>query len=104
VFNILNGFSQWKVWSPWLIQEPEVKVTLSNNNKSYSWEGKRTGEGNMVILKEVLNKSVEYKLEFLKPWKSISNVRFEVFTVDNGTRVIWSMDGSSPFFMFWMKK
>lgn len=104
VFEVLNDFSQWRTWSPWLIQDPETVLNLIEGNKAYSWEGKRSGSGNMRIVKEAANKSVDYRLEFLKPWKSKADVRFEVFTVDNGTKVIWSMDSALPFFLFWMKK
>jgi effector-binding domain-containing protein len=104
VFAILNNFSQWRAWSPWLIQDPEAKVNLIEGNKAYFWEGPRSGTGSMKIVKEAVNKSIDYKLEFLKPWKSKADVRFDVFTIDNGTKVTWSMDSALPFFMFWMKK
>ena len=52
VFNTVNDFNSWCSWSPWLIMEPSVKVDVSENNKSYSWKGNRTGSGNMKISKE----------------------------------------------------
>ena len=104
MFKILNDFSHWQAWSPWLIQDPEAKVSLVDGNKAYSWEGTRTGTGTMKIVNEALNKSIDYKLEFLKPWKSKADVRFELSTVDKGaTKLTWSMNSSLPFFMFWMK-
>ncbi|MFY0594455.1 SRPBCC family protein [Roseivirga sp.] len=104
IFSILNDFNHWSAWSPWLIMEPGVKVTIREDAKYYEWKGKRTGEGNMAVTKEVANESIDYDLEFLTPWKSQSKVRFEIKPEAEGCKVTWYMDGSLPFFMFWMKK
>lgn len=104
IFSILNDFNHWPAWSPWLIMEPETKVTIREDSKYYEWKGSRIGEGNMTITDEVENQSVNYDLMFLTPWKSESKVRFEIKPSDSGCEVTWYMDGSLPFFMFWMKK
>lgn len=104
VFNQLNQFASWPTWSPWLIQEPEAKVDMASNGKSYSWAGKKVGEGKMKVVSEEPMRSVDYDLEFLKPWKSQAKVKFETEKLSNGnTKVTWGMDSSLPFFMFWMK-
>ena len=103
-YSILSDFNHWKIWSPWLITEPEAKVSISDDAKSYEWEGKRTGSGNMSILDESTNQSIDYDLNFLKPWKSTAKVRFKLESEGENTKVSWSMDSSLPFFMFWMKK
>ncbi|MDB0037950.1 SRPBCC family protein [bacterium] len=103
VFNTLNDFSTWTVWSPWLIMDPEAKVTVAGDKKSYEWEGPRSGAGNMAISNEETNKSISIDLEFLKPWKSKAKVSFQVFAKGNKTEVKWGMNSSLPFFMFWMK-
>ena len=104
VFNILNDFSTWSIWSPWLISDPEAKVTVAEGNKSYKWEGPRSGSGNMKIESEVENESISIDLQFLKPWKSKAKTHFYLTTKGNQTEVTWVMDSSLPFFMFWMKK
>ena len=104
VFNTINDFHHWTAWSPWLIMEPEVKVDVAEDGKSYSWMGNRTGEGKMKVLKEVANESVDYDLNFIKPFKSNAKVRFETASVGGSTQVNWIMDSSLPFFMFFMKK
>ncbi len=104
VFQTITDFKKWQPWSPWLITEPEAKVTVSDDSKSYEWTGKRTGEGNMKILNEEENKSVDIDLNFLKPWKSHADVRFELSENGDGTKVTWLMDSSLPFFLFFMKK
>jgi len=104
VFQTVSDFHNWRVWSPWLITEPEAKVTVASDGKSYSWEGDRTGSGNIKVTNEAKNESVDYDLNFLKPWKSEASVRFETKSTGQGTEVTWLMNSSLPFFLFWMKK
>lgn len=104
VYQLLNDFNHWTAWSPWLIMEPEAKVTVAEDAKFYDWKGSRIGEGNMTITAEQENKSIDCDLVFLKPYKSEAKVKF--FLADKGdrTEVTWTMNSSLPFFMFWMKK
>ncbi|MEM8565258.1 MAG: SRPBCC family protein [Bacteroidota bacterium] len=104
VYSKLNDFNHWTAWSPWLIMDPQAKVTIDGDAKSYEWEGDRVGSGNMHVTEEVENKWVDYDLTFLKPWKSTAKVRFETVSKGDSTEVHWLMDSSLPFFMFWMKK
>lgn len=104
VFKILNDFSTWTTWSPWLIMEPGAKVIVSDDKKSYEWKGEKVGSGKMKITKEDENKSIDIDLTFLTPYKSTANVWFELKQKDKGTTVTWFLDSSLPFFMFWMKK
>jgi effector-binding domain-containing protein len=105
VFNIISDFNQWTVWSPWLIMEPEAKVTVSDDGKSYSWEGDKVGSGEMKITSEETDKRLDIDLTFLKPWKSKAKVWFELKEGAEGkTNLHWLMDSSIPFFLFWMTK
>ncbi|MFY0599510.1 MAG: SRPBCC family protein [Cyclobacteriaceae bacterium] len=104
VYNAVSDLNKWTAWSPWLIMEPEAVVKVSDDEMSYSWEGKRVGSGNMKIVAQETNKSVDYDLNFLKPWKSQADVRFELSESEEGTKATWIMDSSLPWFMFWMKK
>lgn len=103
VYVIVRDFKQWPVWSPWLLAEPACKPNFAADGKSYSWDDKIVGAGEMGIISESEPKSIDYRLVFLKPWKSVASVRFEFGEKDGGTQVIWSMEGSLPFFMFFMK-
>lgn len=104
VFDVISNFTTWTSWSPWLIAEPDAKVTIAENAKQYSWEGKITGAGEMQITSEQQNESVDIALTFLKPWKSTAKVRFEIKQAGEEVEVSWLMDSSLPFFMFWMTK
>lgn len=104
VFKIVSDFHTWTTWSPWLVAEPEAKVTVREDGKYYSWEGDIVGAGEMTISNEVENKSVDMDLMFLKPWKSKAKVSFNMKEEGDGVRLTWDMDSSLPFFLFWMKK
>lgn len=104
VLATLKDMSRWQEWSPWMILEPEAKVKVAADARSYSWEGDRIGSGEMKILKEDAGQSIDYDLIFLKPWKSKAKVRLELKEREGKTHVNWIMDSSLPFFLFWMKK
>ena len=103
VYNVLDNFNTWTAWSPWLIMDPEAKVNVREDAKYYEWEGERVGSGQMSIINEKENESIDYDLLFLKPWKSKAKVSFHTKTKGDSTEVTWTMDSSLPFFMFWMK-
>ena len=104
IYKIITDYNQWRAWSPWLISEPEAKVTVAEDTRSYEWLGTRTGQGNMKILKEEENKSVDMDLIFLKPWKSQADVGFDLSENGETTKVTWVMNSNLPFFLFFMKK
>lgn len=104
VYKIVSDFSNWTVWSPWSVLEPDAKVTVTANGKEYAWEGRRTGWGNMKMLKESPVQRLDLVVNFIKPWKSTSPVWFELKPAGNSTLVTWGMKGSLPFFLFFMTK
>lgn len=104
IFKYINDFNQWIQWSPWLLMEPEAKVEVADDGKSYNWEGNRVGSGNMKILEERENEYINSELNFLKPWKSHATTSIELEEADNLTKVTWTMNSSLPFFMAWMRK
>ena len=104
VYQLLSDFNNWTPWSPWLITEPDAKVTVSDDAKFYEWEGKIVGSGNMRMVGEKENSRIDLDLTFLKPWKSTAKVWFDIKAKGDGSEVSWGMDTSLPFIMFWMKK
>jgi len=104
VFAVVRDFEQWPIWSPWLIADPGGEVTFPEDGLSYSWEGEVTGAGGMEVLREEAPESIDYRLTFLKPWRSVADVRFAFSEKGYQTEVVWSMDGSLPLFMYFFKK
>lgn len=104
VFHNLYDLGEWVQWSPWLIMDKTTKVIVSEDKRSYEWESNRIGSGNMKVVSHVENQMVKYDLNFLKPYKSHADVTMIVEATDGGCKVVWSMDSSLPFFLFFMKK
>ena len=99
----VRDFRQWEPWSPWLTAEPDCPLEYTADGKSYLWDGKVIGSGQMELIREE-ESALYYKLVFFKPWKSESTVDFQFDKKDGGTEIAWRMQGALPFFMFWMKK
>jgi len=104
VYAIIADLNQWRPWNPWLITEPETRVDVSPNGKSYQWQGQITGSGQMQIVSEREPHSVRLELTFVKPFKSKAQVHFELEPSADGCLVNWGMRGSLPFFLFFLTK
>ncbi|QDU79823.1 Bacterial transcription activator, effector binding domain [Polystyrenella longa] len=106
VFGVVSDFNTWPKWSPWLIAEPEAKVTISSESNSvgstYAWDGDVTGAGELQWQKLDGPNYIESEIRFLRPMKSVSKVSFNIESVGSGSRIHWNMDGSLPWFLFWM--
>ncbi|UKN02358.1 SRPBCC family protein [Paracrocinitomix mangrovi] len=104
VFPLINDFSVWPTWSPWLITEKGVKVNVRDDKKFYEWSGDLVGSGNMMIIDEKENDFIDCDLQFIKPFKSKAKTSMYVKAEGNGTLLRWTMNSSLPFFMFFFKK
>lgn len=106
VFKVVSDFSTWTAWSPWLIAEPDAVVRLSGTPRTvgsgYAWEGDVTGSGQMELRQVEPDRHLDIELTFLKPFKSVADVAFDLSPSAAGTRLTWSMGGTLPWFMFWM--
>lgn len=106
VFDIVSDFSTWTKWSPWLIAEPDATVTVSDDPSSvgstYSWVGRVTGEGGMTHQQLISPSKIVSEIRFVKPFKSVAAVGFDLEPSGSGTKITWAMRGSMPWFLFWM--
>lgn len=108
VFAKVADFSTWTTWSPWLCAEPDAEVTVSDDSSSvgstYAWKGEVVGEGIIEHKRLEPGRLVDEEIRFIKPFPSTSKVKFEMKPAGEGTEITWHMDGSLPWFLFWMKK
>jgi DNA gyrase inhibitor GyrI len=102
-FEFVRDFHQWNHWSPWVIAEPDCELTYAEDGSSYAWNGKIIGSGQMEVLEELPANMIQYKLSFLKPWKSTSDVSILFTPKEEGVELTWTMNGSLPWFMFFLK-
>lgn len=103
VFRVISNLEKWRPWNPWLVTEPDAQVEVAPGGKAYSWRGKRIGTGSVRIISETAPGDISLALKFVTPYKSKSKVVFRIEREDEGSRVFWSMDGSLPFFLFFLK-
>ena len=104
VFALVNDLRKWKFWSPWLVMEPDCPVTYEADGKAHTWQGEFIGQGEIKIVAEQFPTAIDIQVEFLKPYKNSSDVRFEFRDDGAHTEVSWTMNSSLPMFLFWMKK
>jgi predicted transcriptional regulator YdeE len=105
-YNTVADYRTWTTWSPWLIADPQATVTTSPQANSvgstYAWDGKVVGAGELVHQVLVPGKRIADELRFHRPFKSICRTAFEFAPSPTGTRITWDMQGSLPWFLFWM--
>lgn len=108
VYQTISDFNTWKEWSPWLCQESTCPVHIEAEahtvGHKQSWDGNQIGSGNIVITNLEVNKAIYFNINFLKPWKSHSKVSFILEEEGTSSIVKWTMQGTLPFFLFFMKK
>ena len=99
----MREFQHWKQWSPWLLAEPDCVLDYDADGSGYSWDGKIVGSGRVDI--EAAGDHMSCKLTFFKPFRSSNRILFEFAESNDGksTEVTWTLKGSLPFFMFWIK-
>jgi len=107
VHDTVADFGTWTTWSPWLCAEPDATVTVTDDASSvgsvYAWKGEVVGQGEIEHKQLERGRLIDQEIRFLKPWKSVSHVAFRTQPAEGGARITWNMDGSLPWFMFWMK-
>ena len=100
VHAVLEDLHRFHEWSPWQKLDPAMKVTYEGPatgvGSSLAWAGNHeAGEGRMTITESTPPSSVTEKLEFLKPFPSVCDIRFTMTPEGEGTKVTWTMDGKA---------
>ncbi len=103
-YATVKDFKSWSIWSPWTIADPESKVKVAPDGTQYAWDWEIVGSGHMIIDKAEAGAAIYYTLTFLKPWKAVSPVSFLFEKEGDGTKITWTMEGSMPFFLFFMAR
>ncbi|MCG8325709.1 MAG: SRPBCC family protein, partial [Thiotrichales bacterium] len=109
VFDKLRDFKTWPDWSPWLMHEPDTQMTYSENwdeeGGHYSWDGKHIGAGKMTHVKFERPNRIRQQIEFIRPFKSVCEVGFDLEKHNQDTQLTWFMNGRMPFlFRFMIKR
>ncbi|MDF3078662.1 MAG: hypothetical protein K0S09_2551 [Sphingobacteriaceae bacterium] len=103
VYNNTSNFTRFLKWNPWSKMEPSAKVTVSGTASQpghlYQWNGKETGEGQMLLKATKPNSLVDIELKFLKPFESTADTKFLLAADNGGTNVTWAMSGENKTVM-----
>ena len=102
VWNQISTFEKWQNWSPWKINDSNLKSKYEGTSGSVgsmtSWVGDpQSGTGNMTITEVIPNSKLGYDLQFEE--FPVSQGFIEI-TEENGISTIsWNNKGDLPFFM-----
>lgn len=108
VFAVIVDLKTWPEWNPWLIHEPDAEINYSENHRAeggyYNWSGKVIGAGKLTHLKITPASSIRQQIEFLKPFKSVSQISWAFENKNAGSLVSWEMSGRMPFLFRFMTR
>lgn len=99
VYNQVADLNNYHEWNPWAKQDNKAthSVTGAGIGQVYKWKGDTVGEGSLTNVKFIENRQIDQDLFFLSPWesKAYNGVKFE--PIQNGTKVIWIMEGDLDY-------
>jgi len=99
VYENTSNFNKFLKWNPWYKMEPSAKVEISGPVSQpghlYTWTGKETGQGQMLIKDVEPLKMVDIELKFLKPFESTADTKFLFESANEATKVSWIMTGEN---------
>lgn len=102
VFAQVNDFHRWPAWSPWEKLDPAIKRTFegapAGTGAIYGWAGNsKVGEGRCTITESRPHDLIRIRLDFIKPFASISTTEYTFKQEGTQTTVTWSMAGRKNF-------
>lgn len=101
LFDQVNNLYNWNNWSPWAKMDTNPRVTFDGPpagvGASFTWAGKKTGEGTMTVIESRPGELIVFRLDFRKPFKATNRAEF-IFTPEGDqTKVTWTMSGPNNF-------
>ncbi len=106
VFAAITDFKSWPEWSPWLMHEPDSIITYSENYQQeggfYCWDGQVIGAGKLTHEEINPPRNINQQIEFLRPFKSVNQIRWSFEEQDDTCLVTWEMIGNMPFLFRFM--
>lgn len=102
IYAQVTDFRRWEAWSPWEKLDPQMQKVYSGaagvEGAAYAWRGNdKVGEGRMTLIEARPPRAAGFRLEFIKPFASVSTTRFSLAEKGPATQVTWTMDGDNDF-------
>lgn len=102
VYAYIHDFNNWSAWSPWVVKDPSMEITVSDKSSglgaTYEWSGNaEVGVGRMEMINSQVDSSVRLKLIIFEPFAAENIANFSLEPVGEFTRVTWQVDGPMSF-------
>ncbi len=103
IFPHLNGSKAFNEWSPFNeTADPKVRMTFSGPENGVgaktNWQSEgRLGTGSSTIIESVADRSVRYKLEYVKPFEMNQDAEISIRPEGGGSVVTWRVWGRNNF-------
>lgn len=100
-YDKVANLNQYRDWNPWSLMEPDADKKISGTPKTighrYEWEGKKIGAGSLTIKSVNPGKSLEFELEFLRPWRSKAIDSWTFESEGAQTKITWKNSGTLSY-------
>lgn len=101
IFALIDDFHNWIQWSPYENMDPNMKRTYAGTASGvgtiYEWEGQKSGQGRMEIIRTVPALQIVIRLDFIAPFKANNTAEFTLDTHGEITEVTWAMYGRNNY-------
>jgi uncharacterized protein YndB with AHSA1/START domain len=102
VFDYVKLLKNQDNYNKWVMADPNMKKEFRGTDGTvgfvYSWNGNdEVGEGEQEIKTIDEGKEIVSELRFKRPMESVATTYTKTVADGNNTRVIWGMQGKSPY-------
>ncbi|WP_063242414.1 SRPBCC family protein [Bdellovibrio bacteriovorus] len=101
VFPRLTDLNEFVKWNPFSESDPTSKTEVAGTGvgSTMTYSGEKSGEGKMTIVNIVQDKSVDVRMDFIKPMPGEAMAHWIVAaSSDNATTLTWSYEQKLPYF------
>ena len=101
IFPEINNLRAFNSWNPWSKMDPKSVETFEGPDEGVgaklSWQSDKMGKGSMLNIVSRPHEFVQYRMEFIEPFKATHTAEFTLNPESNGTVVTWTMYGEKDF-------
>jgi uncharacterized protein YndB with AHSA1/START domain len=104
VFGLIEDLHAWPQWAPQDRGDPTLKRTYSGSARGAGaqsdWVAQGSGgAGHMVVREASAPRKVVVQVDFSRPFVAHNLNTFTLEAAGDGTRLIWSMQGTNPLLL-----